>query len=140
MTFPQANLLPAEVPTETPSRNILVIDDSALIRAAAEIALGEIGGWRTATAIGGEQGIELADSESFDAILIDLVMDGMDGIAVAEELRSRPSTRSVPIVLLTAELLIDSSERFRSAHIDGVISKPFDISALSRDLSELLGW
>ena len=50
MPFP-AETSPAETPTAAPSRNILVIDDSALIREAAKIALGTIGGWRISTAV-----------------------------------------------------------------------------------------
>jgi CheY-like chemotaxis protein len=136
----KADLPSAAAPLRAPSRSVLVIDDSALIREAAKVALGQIAGWRVATAAGGKQGIELAASEPFDAILIDVVMDGMDGIAVAEHLRARPATGSVPLLLLTAEQGLADSERLRHAGIAGVIAKPFEIGALSRDVCELLGW
>jgi CheY-like chemotaxis protein len=123
-----------------PTRSILVIDDSALIREAAKIALATIAGWRIVTATGGEQGIELAGSEHFDAILIDVVMDGMDGIAVAERLRGLDATSSVPLLLLTAERGLADSDGLRRAGIAGVIAKPFEISALSLEVCRLLGW
>ncbi len=129
-----------EAPATTVGRNILVIDDSALIRAAAKIALGAIDGWRTVTASSGEEGIGLALSEHFDAILLDVEMPGMDGIAVAERLQATPATSTLPIVLLTAHEHIERSARLPSAAITGVIVKPFDVADLARRVAILLRW
>jgi CheY-like chemotaxis protein len=128
------------LPSTLPSRSILVIDDSALIREAAKIALGTIGGWHTVMASRGEEGIELAVSERFDAILLDVEMPGMDGIAVAERLQATPTTSTPPIVLLTAHEHIEDSSRLRGISIAGVIVKPFDVSDLSRQVAILLRW
>jgi|HubBroStandDraft_6_1064221.scaffolds.fasta_scaffold05385_3 CheY-like chemotaxis protein len=130
----------AETRAAAPSRTLLVIDDSALIREAAKIALGTIGGWRVVTAVSGEEGIERAVSERFDAILLDVVMPGMDGIAVVERLHAIPATGLLPILLLTAHDRLQDSERFRRVTVAGVIGKPFDISGLSRQIAVLLGW
>jgi CheY-like chemotaxis protein len=144
------NYLLLNLPSTLPSRNILVIDDSALIREAAKIALGTIGGWHTVTASRGEEGIELAASERFDAILLDVEMPGMDGIAVAERLQGTPTASTPtastppivtpPIVLLTAHAHIEDSARLRGVSIAGVIVKPFDVSDLSRQVATLLRW
>jgi len=144
MPFPAAptpaETLPTEALAAPPSRKILVIDDSVLIREAAKIALGTIGGWQITTALCGEEGIERALSEHPDAILLDVVMEGMDGLAVAEHLHGIPATSSLPIVLLTAHDRLDDSERFQRLQIAGVIAKPFDISGLSQEVATLLGW
>jgi two-component system alkaline phosphatase synthesis response regulator PhoP len=139
MYFP-ANVSPAETPLTPSSRKILVIDDSALIREAAKIALGTIGGWQTSTAASGEEGIELAIAGRFDAVLLDVVMPGMDGIVVAERLRAIAATSSLPIIFLTAYERLEDNERLRSTQVDGVIAKPFDISDLTRQVAALLGW
>jgi CheY-like chemotaxis protein len=139
MSFP-AETSPAETPGVTLGRNILVIDDSALIREAAKIALGTIGGWQISTAASGEEGIERAVSGQFDAILLDVLMPGMDGIAVAERLHAIPATSSLPIVLLTAYDRLEDSERFQDVPVAGVILKPFNISDLTRQMAVLLGW
>jgi CheY-like chemotaxis protein len=131
---------PAETPAAARSRKILVIDDSALIREAAKVALGTIGGWQIVTAVSGEEGIERAVAERFDAVLLDVVMPGMDGIAVAERLHTTPATGLLPIVLLTARDRLEDSERLRRVPVAGVIPKPFDISDLSRQVAVLLGW
>ncbi len=144
MSFPAATTPAETLFTETlaapPSRKILVIDDSVLIREAAKIALGTIGGWRITTAACGEEGIEQALSEHPDAILLDVVMEGIDGLAVAEHLHGIPATSSLPIVLLTAHDRLQDSERFQRLQVAGVIAKPFDISGLSREVATLLGW
>jgi CheY-like chemotaxis protein len=117
-----------------------VIDDSELIREAAKIALDTIGGWRVCTATCGEEGLALLASQRPDAILLDVVMPGMDGIAVAEQLHATPSTRSLPIVLLTASDRPEDQERFQRAPVAGVIAKPFDIAGLQSQMAKLLGW
>ncbi len=139
MYFP-ADTSSAETLTATHTRKILVIDDSALIREAAKIALGTIGGWRIATAASGEEGLERAVPERFDAILLDLVMPGMDGIAVAERLHATPATSSTPVILMTAYDGLEDSEGFQHVLVAGVIPKPFEISELSLEVAELLGW
>jgi CheY-like chemotaxis protein len=130
----------AKPPSAPLSRHILVIDDSALIREAARIALDTIGGRRVSAATGGQEGVALATSDHPDAILLDVVMPDMDGIAVVERVRATPSLRSLPIVLLTAKDRPEDRERFRNIAISGVIAKPFDIGSLSRQLNDLLGW
>jgi two-component system alkaline phosphatase synthesis response regulator PhoP len=139
MSLP-ANTSSVEALATAPSRKILVIDDSALIREAAKIALGTIGGWQIVTAASGEEGIERAMSERFDAILLDVVMPDMDGIAVAERLHAILAADSPPIVLLTAHDRLEDSERFQRVSVAGVIPKPFGISDLPLQVAELLRW
>jgi CheY-like chemotaxis protein len=139
MSFPAA-ATPAETLAAPRRHKVLVIDDSVLIREAAKIALGTIGGWQTTTAASGEEGIERVLAEHPDAILLDVVMPGIDGLAVAERLHGIPATSSLPIVLLTAHDRLDDSERFQRLQVAGIIAKPFDISDLSREVATLVGW
>jgi CheY-like chemotaxis protein len=111
-----------------------------LIREAAKIALSTIGGWRTVTASSGEEGIERAVSESFDAMLLDVEMPGLDGIAVVERLQEIPATSTLPIVLLTAHEHIETNPRLRGVSVAGAIAKPFEMSELARQMADLLGW
>jgi CheY-like chemotaxis protein len=135
-----ADTHPTQPPASAPGRNILVIDDSALIREAARIALSTIGGWQVVTAASGEDGFERAVSGRFDAVLLDVEMPGIDGIAVAERLHGTPATSSLPIVFLTAHDRLQDGERLRHLSVTGVIPKPFDVSDLSRQMAGLLGW
>jgi CheY-like chemotaxis protein len=138
--FHSSDTAASEPLAAAPCRRVLVIDDSRLIREAAKVALGTIGGWLVSTAASGEEGLTLAAAERPDAILLDVVMPGIDGIDAAERLQEKPSTRSLPIVLLTASDQATSGQRLRHAHVAGVISKPFDVATLSAQLAALLGW
>jgi CheY-like chemotaxis protein len=131
---------PTAAAEPSPGHVVLVIDDSALIREAAKIALDTLGGWRVLTAASGEEGIALAGSERLDAVLLDVVMPGMDGVAVAERLRAMPATQALPIVLLTAQDRREDREPFRHVPLAGVIAKPFDVTSLAQRLATLLGW
>jgi CheY-like chemotaxis protein len=121
-------------------RCVLVIDDSALIRQAAQLALGRLGGLRVLTAESGEQGLQVALAERPDAILLDVLMPDMDGVEVAERLLATPETGSRPIVFLTASDSEQELERLRRLPVAGMLAKPFDVGALSGELCALLGW
>src|SRR3954451_1804565 len=86
---------------ETVSRRILVIDDSELVREAATVALG-LAGWDVDAQPGGEEGVAAARSAPPDAILLDVMMPGLDGPATLERLRTGEATRAVPVAFLTA--------------------------------------
>jgi two-component system, OmpR family, alkaline phosphatase synthesis response regulator PhoP len=121
------------------ARRVLVIDDSALIREAARVAL-ETEGWEVLVAESGEQGIAVAESVRPDAILLDVVMPGMEGVEVAERLQAKPVTSSTRVVLLTGRDRPEDRERFERLPVAGVIAKPFDIGGLASELAAILGW
>jgi CheY-like chemotaxis protein len=116
------------------------VDDSSLIREAATLALGSIGGWEVLTAASGEEGLERASAERPDAVLLDLVMPGLDGVAVAAHLARSPATRDIPVVMLTAADGAGDRERLGRLSVAGVIHKPFELAALPGQLALLVGW
>ena len=116
---------------------ILIIDDSELIRMAAAIGL-DGAGWRTVSAASGDEGVELAVREHPDAILLDVVMPGLDGIATLAALRARAECASTPVVFLTARA--DQAPDGADAAVAGVISKPFAPAELPDQVAALLGW
>src|ERR671931_2213977 len=96
---------------------VLVIDDEAPIRLLCRVNL-EAEGMDVAEAADGPSGLELARTESPDAILLDVMMPGLDGWTVAERLLEDAETREVPIVFLTARA--DLRDRARGIDIGGV--------------------
>jgi CheY-like chemotaxis protein len=111
-----------------------MIDDSELVRALAQVAF-RATGWNVAYAQDGETGLALAAADPPDAILLDLMMPGVDGPEVLRRLRADPQSASIPVVLLTA-----SPEIAAGYGADGVIAKPFQPHSLVPLLCELLGW
>ena len=120
---------------DTVPRRILVIDDSELIREVAKLALGQAG-WDVLTASTGHEGIELAAVQTPDAILLDVVMDDLDGPATLDLLRAGETTREIPVLFLTAR----AEEDFAAGAAQGVLAKPFDIGSLAQDVAAALGW
>jgi DNA-binding response OmpR family regulator len=104
---------------------VLVIDDEAPIRLLCRVNL-EAEEMEVLEAPDGPTGLELARSETPDAILLDVMMPGLDGWAVAEELLTDDRTSSIPIVFLTARA--DVRDRARGLDVGGLdyITKPFN--------------
>lgn len=122
------------------TRRILVVDDDDLLREVASYALELIGGWEVRTARSGPEAQASARADRPDAILLDVMMPGVDGPATVAALRADPSTRDVPVIFLTAKLPPDDLGAWGSLGVAGVIGKPFDPMQLAADMARLLGW
>lgn len=122
------------------ARRILVIDDDDDIREVAQTSLELVGGHEVLTAASGGDGLASARAERPDAILLDVMMPGMDGPATLRRLRAEPATRAIPVVLLTAKVRADDRAFFAGLDVAGVISKPFDPVGLPTQVAATLGW
>jgi len=121
-------------------RRVLVVDDSVLIREIARIALEGDGDFVVQTAESGAEGVDAALAERPDAILLDVVMPGMDGPATLGALRARQETREIPVVLVTGRDQDEDQRAFADLGVAGVIGKPFDAGALAGHVRDVLGW
>jgi signal transduction histidine kinase/DNA-binding response OmpR family regulator len=83
-------------------RSIVVIDDEPLDLDLVEATLSPHG-WRVLRAEGGEEGVQLVRREQPAAVLVDLLMPGVDGFEVVERLRADPAVAGVPIVVVTSK-------------------------------------
>ena len=122
----------------TTSTRVLVIDDEAPIRLLCRVNL-EAEGMDVLEAADGPAGLEKARAETPDVVLLDVMMPGLDGWRVAEELLDDPRTESIPIVFLTARA--ELRDRARGIDLGGVdyVTKPFnpvELAPLVRDLLE----
>ena len=121
------------------TRRVLVVDDDPLLRDVAQTALELVGGWQVSTAQSGPQAQQRALAEHPDAILLDVMMPGVDGPSTVAALRADPATRDFPVIFLTAKVPEDLEE-WRPLCLAGVIPKPFDPMTLASDMAALLGW
>ncbi len=121
-------------------KRVLVIDDEDDTREVAKISLEMVGGWEVLTACSGAEGLVLAESRQPDAILLDVMMPGMDGPTTFESLRSQEATRDIPVIMLTAKVQASDKSSFCELGVTGVIAKPFDPMSLPKEISEVLGW
>jgi DNA-binding response OmpR family regulator len=116
---------------------VLVIDDEAPIRLLCRVNL-EAEGMEVLEAADGPSGLETARAEIPDVVLLDVMMPGLDGWRVAEELLDDPGTESIPIVFLTARA--ELRDRARGIDLGGVdyVTKPFNPVELAPLVRELL--
>lgn len=104
---------------------ILVIDDNPLNLKLTRILLrGE--GYQVHEAQDSREALEALQTLRPSLILMDIQMPGVDGLALARQLKSDPATRSVPILALTACAMRGDEQRAYQAGCDGYISKPID--------------
>ncbi len=123
-----------------PTRRVLLIDDEELIREVAEVSLAQVGGWEVLTASSGEEGLGKAVAEQPDAILLDVMMPGLDGPSTLARLQADPATASIPVVFLTAKVRRSEQQRWTDLGAAGVLVKPFDPMLLADQVAEMLGW
>ena len=116
---------------------VLVIDDEAPIRLLCRVNL-EADGMQVLEASDGPTGLEKARNEEPDVILLDVMMPGLDGWQVAEELLNDERTRSIPIVFLTARAEV--RDRARGLDLGGIdyVTKPFNPIELAPQVRELI--
>ena len=118
---------------------VLIIDDEDDIRRIACLSLSRVGKMEVVDASGGPEGVKKAASERPDAILLDVMMPGLDGPATLSALRSNPATAGIPVVFLTAKAMASEIERLLGLGARGVLTKPFDPMSLPQELKSCLG-
>jgi CheY-like chemotaxis protein len=122
------------------SHSILIIDDEDDIREVAALSLESVAGWQVFTANSGIQGMARAMEHQPDAILLDVMMPGMDGPSTFRELRKNPATARIPVILLTAKVQSSDQRRFADLGVEAILFKPFDPLTLSTQIASVLGW
>jgi CheY-like chemotaxis protein len=122
------------------SHRILIVDDEDDIREVAALSLETVAGWEVYTASNGQQGLARATELKPDAVLLDVMMPGMDGPATVRELRKNPVTARIPVLLLTAKVQANDQRRFSDLGVQAVLFKPFDPLTLSDEIARVLGW
>ncbi|MGE5280079.1 MAG: response regulator [Deltaproteobacteria bacterium] len=116
------------------NKKILIVDDEPDVLMLLGERLSKAG-YNVIKAAGGQEAIELAQSDSPDLIVLDIAMPGMDGSEVANTLRAQPATQGIPIIFLTC--LFTKQEEKACGHVLGqnfFIAKPYDVDEL---LSEI---
>ncbi len=120
----------------TMKADILVVDDDAKITQLLKRAL-SLEGYGVRTAASGEEGLEAAQTQDPDLVILDILMPGMDGIEVCRRLRAS-SAADVPILLLTAKDDVGDRVRGLDGGADDYVVKPFALEELLARVRALL--
>jgi type II secretory ATPase GspE/PulE/Tfp pilus assembly ATPase PilB-like protein/CheY-like chemotaxis protein len=116
---------------------LLVEDEDQLRRVMKDLLQRE--GYRVAEARDGIQAMDEVDRFAPDVIILDLNLPGIDGYSVLAQLRSRPATRDIPVMVLTAKGDEDNEVRVFELGADDFVTKPFRARSLTARIEAVLG-
>jgi twitching motility two-component system response regulator PilH len=118
---------------------LLIVDDSGTVLSVLGRMLKQAG-VQVTTAASGEDALASIDAQRPDAILLDIVMPGMDGFSVLRALRSDAGTRDIPVIMMSGNE--QATEQYYAQRIgaDAFLRKPFGRSDVFSHLERLLDW
>ena len=105
---------------------ILVVEDDATIRALLEMALLGAGFKDVKSSARGDEGLDAIKRTKPDLVLLDLMLPGLDGFAIAKRIREMPELAATKIIMLTARTQNEDIVRGLSCGADDYVTKPFD--------------
>lgn len=112
------------------AKRVMIIDDEAETCRMLSTAL-ELFGFETASALSGKEALDMMDGFMPQAIVLDLMMPGMDGFEVARRVRARPALDRVPIIVVTAMGEYGAEEKAMQAGASHFMHKPVGIAELA---------
>jgi len=119
------------------TERILLVDDDPEVVNLFSYTL-KRAGYEVDTALSGEAALQQARQVRPNAIVLDVMMPGMDGYTVARQLRAQPETAAIPIVMLTARALVPDRVAGLQAGATAYLVKPVMPSALVRTIRDIL--
>lgn len=131
---------PTAAAVETPkleALSALVVDDSLTVRTQLQGALDRIG-VKAQLAENGQSAMEAVHKRRFDVIFLDVVMPGMDGYALCRQIKSSPTTRATPVVMLTSRSSPFDRARGALAGCDTYLTKPIDLKTFYKAIEKAL--
>jgi two-component system, cell cycle response regulator DivK len=117
---------------------ILLVEDDEMSRDMLARRLTRRG-YEVVTAVDGEQGARLAESESPDLVLLDMSLPQLNGWDTARRIKGSPTGRRVPIIALTAHAMAGDREKALAAGCDDYDNKPVELERLLGKITALLG-
>jgi two-component system, OmpR family, response regulator MprA len=120
-----------------PLQKVLIIDDAENIIEVVRLGL-KYEGFQVESASDGEHGITAAQRINPDLIILDLMLPDIDGVDVCQQLRANPTTRDIPILMLTAKDEVRDRIVGLDAGADDYLTKPFDFDELVARIRAIL--
>lgn len=121
------------------AKKILIIEDEELMLNLLEKKLKAVG-YDIATAVNGQDGLDLLKSQSFDLVLSDIIMPKLGGLELMEKMSQNPALKNIPIIVISNSgqpVEIDQAKRFGAK--DWLIKTEFDPQEVITKVKNLLG-
>ena len=108
---------------------MLVVDDEPIILRLLQVNF-RLEGFDVVACPTGEEGLRAAAGRPPDAVVLDVLLPGIDGFEVCRRLREAPATAEVPVVMVTAQAQDEDRERGYALVVHEYVTKPFEPAAL----------
>ena len=117
---------------------ILVVDDDPDVRSVISLSLGRVGNMEVVEAHSGHDAIERLRRATYDAIVLDVMMPGLDGPSTLELIRKEFGDVETPVIFITAKVQPSEVRRLTSIGAAAVIAKPFDPMTLPDEVRTII--
>lgn len=126
-----------ELDQTPPPVSVLVVDDDEDLRLLCQLRLKK-GGFRITEAANGREALDAVRRDRPDLILLDLMMPVMDGWECLSALKADPTSRDIPVFIVTGKDQREDQERAFASGAEAFIRKPFDAAALIASIHDRL--
>jgi CheY-like chemotaxis protein len=116
---------------------ILLVEDNEMNRDMLSRRLSR-NGFEIVIAVNGQQGLDLASSETPDLILMDMSLPILDGWEATRRLKADTATAKIPVIALTAHAMVQDKEKAMEAGCDDFDTKPIELPRLLEKINTLL--
>jgi CheY-like chemotaxis protein len=116
---------------------ILLVEDNEMNRDMLSRRLARKG-YEVSIAVDGKQGVEMAQQETPDLILMDMSLPVLDGWEATRQLKGADATRAIPVIALTAHAMSGDRERALEAGCDDYDTKPIELTRLLEKIESML--
>lgn len=119
-------------------QTVLHIDDDKLIGRMVKLVMEKMAGWTVKHCLSSEEALIYIKGAEPDLVILDFMMPKSDGPTTLRALRDNGLSEDVPAILMSAKVLTDIAETFRSLDIAGLIQKPFNPATLTDEIQLLV--
>lgn len=122
------------------TKKVLIVEDEDGLRQIIQFSLEAVAGWEVLTAASGREGLEKAETEKPDAILLDVMMPEMDGDETFRHLQANALTKNIPTIFLTSKASKSEQQELLNLGVAGAIAKPIKPRDLVEEICKILHW
>jgi len=119
------------------NETIMIVDDSSFIKEGL-VTIFNRGGYNTVSATSGDECLEILQTTTPDIILLDILMEPMDGWETLSRLKANPATAGIPVLVFSAKKITPSEALEHSKDIDGFVAKPVNPVQLMNSIQRIL--
>ena len=105
---------------------ILIVEDNEKNMKLVRDVL-QVKGYKTLEAVTGEDGVRLAKERLPALVLMDIQLPGISGIEALRQLRADPATAAIPVIAVTASVMVSDRRNITDAGFDGYVGKPLNL-------------